>query len=1276
MKKHFLILALLYQTTISQYVYTQLGENLKFDLQTPQVKTPIKLGDQFQSSQQYSIWGWFKFTGSQASITNILNISNNKTLFSQNTSLGPFPNPQYPDCPLTQNELKTSLEKTSPRILNNPNCFPQKLDKIDIQMPNVSTKEKEVLFVNYDLNPRDDLGKSFSITFLVQNGEKEGAVSDMKIDGFVDIAFVEESWSFFAISCDYKRGTVSIYYKVFDSGNSNSQFKTLGVDFGSFSLKKNSELILASVEQNEYFNSVSGFVGNMAYIEMSSFYTSSLQTLWVGYLNSAGYGYKGVIIEFFFDLYNRQNGKVKSYGLLSNEYDLEGNYQPLFEIDKNRLGVRFKSGSKILLNEIDFLNNDLIKGFVFYFKMKYKKNLPSDLFLVERGFKNENGYIKISLVKNDEGNRFIRIVVKGHKKNGPESFVYDSKVFFVEGETFYVMAGVATAPSGAARIVYLDNTKEIDFPLINDDFQFNTDPQNITVLGNNDDPSLYKGYIDLYNFKIFNSATAAEFFNQIQRADEKSKFDLKDYCELNASHYRNAEGCFECKNKVLSVENNCIDYCPLTQKNPLNDKCIKCLDDDCDEIDKTQWNVEKIDKTTYRIKPSRRVLSKNIDFENMVDIKFDEKDKKYDYDIKKTINKEEQFIDYDFTFKNRIVDKNLNFSIKNSENPPQYDINRNLLYQSSNSQKAQVLVNTIKSNICYIKSQKKNAIKAMAITTLVIFLLSFLILLSMTILCFKKFQNLGALWKFLLHTWMKLQLIAFFVLLGIYLPCCVQEFLKFIYKYAVSWDHAFRNIINDINDSDGDYNEGMIDKKLNYGFDDLYVRPFILHNMMVAFIVQCVIFFVYVVLKIWDCAKSLAGSFIYKLFVFLEFTGLIIGYLIVHMHAFVFSAINFKQALFSYSYFTICFLISICYTLVFAIFWFYSLFRFLKSSNYFMNEINQNKFYYFYAGYKDSKFARTWDHWMVLSHFIVGLMIGILYNYPLTQVIIILICLIILFGITIIIRPWKYMIFNIAEILMQFLIIVVVLMFLILAAYDKDGFCDTCKGREGAICWLTVILLFLTFLIGAIALILQTCKSAYTEETYQSELTNSYNDEENIPIPPYKQSYQMVNTENLNNTQNSQNIFTTEKNITQKNITNVKNTTITENNQTSQNLSMGQFMSQMNNMKEEQDESYINSVNDIITNTNQLQPDSADEEFLQPNIMRALSNNNSFDGLMESRSDLDQKGRFLSRKKQEFYDAKLKSSFVQAEEGFQLGDLVKESDFHSKDSMEKRFRFE
>ena len=124
---------------------------------------------------------------------------------------------------------------------------------------------------------------------------------------------------------------------------------------------------------------------------------------------------------------------------------------------------------------------------------------------------------------------------------------------------------------------------------------------------------------------------------QKRREIEKSKFNFNDFCELNATYYKNALGCLECKNKVIA-DYSCIDYCPIKSKNPMTDVCVDCLNENCDEIEKTQWKVKKIDKSVYRVEPSRKVFTDNLDYENMVNLGFD---KKFDYDVKKTINKEQ-----------------------------------------------------------------------------------------------------------------------------------------------------------------------------------------------------------------------------------------------------------------------------------------------------------------------------------------------------------------------------------------------------------------------------------------------------------------------------------------------------------------------------------------------------------------------------------------------------------------------------------------------------------
>lgn len=57
-------------------------------------------------------------------------------------------------------------------------------------------------------------------------------------------------------------------------------------------------------------------------------------------------------------------------------------------------------------------------------------------------------------------------------------------------------------------------------------------------------------------------------------------------------------------------------------------------------------------------------------------------------------------------------------------------------------------------------------------------------------------------------------MICFFIFLGVYYRCCIYEFLVFLYRYAVSWNGAFRKIIDKTNWDDNNYKEGRIGARL------------------------------------------------------------------------------------------------------------------------------------------------------------------------------------------------------------------------------------------------------------------------------------------------------------------------------------------------------------------------------------------------------------------------------------------------------------------------------
>ncbi len=150
----------------------------------------------------------------------------------------------------------------------------------------------------------------------------------MTIEGFTDLERTD-AWSFFGISLDYENGTASIYLKVFDQANSAPIMKSFAVEYPNFSLNESSRLVIAGVEKNPYFESISGFIGEIANIEMAKFYTNSLAFMWAGYSGNMSKGYNSVLLEFIFDIYSKTD-ILRSYGNIERNFVLTGEYEPLF----------------------------------------------------------------------------------------------------------------------------------------------------------------------------------------------------------------------------------------------------------------------------------------------------------------------------------------------------------------------------------------------------------------------------------------------------------------------------------------------------------------------------------------------------------------------------------------------------------------------------------------------------------------------------------------------------------------------------------------------------------------------------------------------------------------------------------------------------------------------------------------------------------------------------------------------------------------------------------
>ena len=126
-----------------------------------------------------------------------------------------------------------------------------------------------------------------------------------------------------------------------------------------------------------------------------------------------------------------------------------------------------------------------------------------------------------------------------------------------------------------------------------------------------------------------------------------------------------------------------------------------------------------------------------------------------------------------------------------------------------------------------------------------------------------------------------------------------------------------------------------------------------------------------------------------------------------------------------------------------------------------------------------------------MAHFIVGLMIGFLIYHALAQMIVITSVLVILFLILLITRPWVSFWLNIADIISQLCILVVIIIFLVYAILDH-GSCIDCGDREGRICWVVVLFLWLGLMIGLLLLLLAAMLGYYKKKIPEEVYVEDY----------------------------------------------------------------------------------------------------------------------------------------------------------------------------------------
>ena len=1056
---------------MSQFVYTQLSDNFFFGPSTKQILLTPNLGD-FVSTQKYSLWGWHRFQGETPAISNVLSLRNVQ-LVSQGGTGGNLPLQEYPPCPASIDDLSRDPNLlSSPLITQNPNCFSL------LSGQNGSTgaagvrflPTTDILYINFDLTSLVD----YSFIFLIQTGISSVGSSDMRVLGFTNIPLYKDVWSYFAISCDYQTGVASAYYRAFD-GFTPAYQDRVEINYPAFQLTPLVQLVIAGVETNPYFESTSGFIGNIAYVEMALFYAPLLELMWMGYLPLSGYANNGILTDIYFDQY-QTGGVLTSRGGAGGQFIVVGPHAPVFASDSNLSGVQFGSSASVPLTGLDFENSaDLVRSLSFLLYFNYTEPLPEQYFLIQRGSPGSDGFFGVSLVRTNEG-RALRVDAFG--ATGPVSWT--SSQVLRPNTRYEAIVGMALSPNNTAQLLYWDRSGRVELVRLSDFFPFSTAPQPTVLLGGNQIDPTFTGSLTFYRFTALNSLSNVIYYFILSDSTDSVLLDSNQYCLVRTSWYGNDFGCLICRNSILGYDTRkCLLYCPVGFKNAFNDACLPCLTPDCSEVGSTVWYIYKLNDYEYELRPSRPLLS-DVDYNNLFTISIPGLPPgSYNYTL--IPNPGDQSVRVRFGFRDGFQNQQINVALNQDMNRPLYDANRNIPFVSNYT----VAANYTRQ--CVLEDNRYRSAQGLAIATLVFIAAAFVLLLLLS-LCFwrRLFDPLG-MWKFLLHHWMRFQMVAMFLFLAIYMPCCVRAFLEQLYWIGVSWNKALGRRINEVNRDDPVYQQAIINTPSPRQFAAYDVYPYMLHNVGVFFIIQCAIFIFYIMMKLWDCCSRNSGRCCYTLFVWFEYTINIVFYALIAFQVFVFAGLNLRHSTWERSYFTISFVIAILYLAVFALFWLYSACRILGPATYFYNPLNYNKFMYFFAGYRNSFWARSYDLWLWLAYFIIGFMIGILTHEGLAQTIIILAVLVILFFITLLIRPYRSIVLYIFDLISQILIIAAAALFLVIAVYNNNG-CYLCGDLdfEGSLCWAIVMLLFLGLLFLWLGLVAHILLSLCLGDKYRS----------------------------------------------------------------------------------------------------------------------------------------------------------------------------------------------
>lgn len=967
-----------------------------------------------KSTGEFTLFFWFRYNDiPPSSSVNILSLYNPAPESTGSAGKVISFDKRYPACPVSLSYIDMNPSYAeNPYLKSNPNCFLGSAGGSLVSQTNPIDYLQKMLEVNIYKKDKVMLLLSLPMAYDDKTG-----VFNYLTQNLQDVPIEFNEWLFIAISVDYANNIGTVF--VNNAAHTSSSFR---VDFElklpKLELKKDYRLLLS-----ENFSEKSAVYGYIYDVNVAYLFMKLPELLRFYSFDGSLYKTHNIVADLIFD--------KGVYDVRKSPNDFDNYYRILGQYQVTNAGIEFKPRASVEIGTIDnYPLEGLVKSLNFYFTVEILSSSARPVVLVSALDKNGSEVLVISLIK-DGSSKDISYVLEvklpaaglNYKTSKPlkarkaTSFVVSLiqtdnstlNVFFASGKSFFEVS-----PSFNSTV----NLSNLSFVLLN---------------AENDAEVL------MSRFVLMN--TPLPYIIVLQ--DNPKTKTGNNRCEISMEPRQHPKSCLQCENAVLLPQiSTCVEFCPKGRKN-LSGVCVECYTPACNEIEKTSFEIIRLNNTSFLLQLSNKIgLYNSKNLTKAFDVEIDGLVLGQDFGYKINSSSATAAL-VNLEFFQRVYNTTMRVrSIYDDEEV--YDSNRN----SIGKLEAVYLI----PSIHYLSPTNENIVQVLSYVMFSIFLILILIGLALFALSFKYNLNEYGIKK-LAVLFRNLQLVPLLLFLHVAFPSNLYIFLSTLYGLILEFNAAVIPI--DLKATQVQANvshPNFFDRELSSLFIGNFGAVFLLHSILAAF---------YLFLVLSKCFYRLMSMNVKILLIktreVFEFNILILALLLFDYQIFVFTGLNFQYPTAGGPFGVFSFIISLIYQFVIigvaaTFFIIYS-----SKSKFIPQSETKFKLSFLFIGYRNRPVANCFELAILALNFSVSCVLVYLRSMPIIQIVLFLAFYIIFSALTIIIKPFETKKETGLDILNRGLLITAWTMIAILAVDDMYRSYDA-DFREN-IGWITIALI-------------------------------------------------------------------------------------------------------------------------------------------------------------------------------------------------------------------------